>query len=153
MPSMPTLFLVADAARAVLWRRRTGESGYTEVAAFDNPQARLADHELGADRPGRVFEASSGRPSAVDPGSGLHDAVRHGFAAELAAALAREAGPDERCGIVAPARFLDLLRDAIPPTLASRIAVKLDANLTKRPKRELFERLDRLAREAGLSTA
>jgi protein required for attachment to host cells len=101
--------------------------------------------------PGRVFEASSGRASAVDQGSGLHDAVRQAFAAELSAALAQHAGADERCGIVAPARFLALLRGAMPRGIADRVAVELDADLTRLPRRELFERLDRLAREAGHS--
>lgn len=153
MLAAPTLFLVADASRAVLWRRRTGESGYAEVASFDNPEARLTDHELGADRPGRVFEASTGRASAVDPGSGLHDTVRRAFAIDLALALERALAPGETFGLVAPVRFLRLLAEALPRTLAARRAVELDADLTRRPKAELFERLDRLAREAGLSTA
>lgn len=152
MPALPTLFLVAAAARAALWRRRSGESGYAEIAAFTNPEARLTDQELGADRPGRVFESSTGRPSAVDPGSGLQDAVRRAFATELAAALEKALAPGERFGLVAPVRFLGLLSEALPRGLSARQAVQLDADLTQRPRAELFDRLDRLAREAGLST-
>jgi protein required for attachment to host cells len=153
MPSPPTLFLVADASRAVLWRRRVGESGYAEVRAFDNPEARLSDRELGADRPGRVFESSTGRSSAVELGTGLHDAVRRAFATDLAMALEREAAQGERFAIVAPARFLGVLREALPRPFAARLAAQLDADLTKLPKAELFDRLDRLAREAGRPAA
>ena len=153
MPTAPTLFLVADASRAVLWRRRTGESGYAELASFDNPKARLDDHELGSDRPGRVFDGSTGRSSAVELGSGLRDAVRRAFATDLAMALEQALVPGERFGLVAPARFLGLLADALPRALAARRAVQLDADLTRQPKADLFQRLDRLAHEAGPSAA
>lgn len=148
MPGRTPLILVADAGRASMLQARADAPGYDEVGHFENPDAHRKDHELGADRPGRVFDSHTGRASAIEPHEGPRAAARREFAAVLAAALDRAATADQPVALVAPARFLALLRAALPAGLAARVAVAEDADLTRLPRADLFVRLDALLRPA-----
>ena len=48
-------FLLANGSRAQAYVKRREDSGYDQLRAWDAPEARMRDAELGEDKPGRAF--------------------------------------------------------------------------------------------------
>jgi protein required for attachment to host cells len=139
-----TWFVVADAGRAEALVKRRGESGYDSVRMWENPLAHLKAHELGEDRPGRAFESSSARRSAMEPRETPKEAAEHDFARELAAALdaAVAGGEAQRIVLIAAPRLLGDLRPLLSRAVQGAIAAEHAKDYTRLPRAELFARLD-----------
>jgi len=141
-----TWFVVADAGRAEALVKRRGESGYDSVRTWENPLAHLKAHELGDDKPGRAFESSSARRSAMEPRETPKEASEHDFARELAAALdaAVPGGEAQRIVLIAAPRLLGDLRPLLSRAVQGAIAAEHAKDYTRLPRADLFARLDEL---------
>jgi protein required for attachment to host cells len=141
-----TWFVVADAGRAEALVKRRGESGYDSVRSWENPLAHLKAHELGDDKPGRAFESSSARRSAMEPRETPKEASEHDFARELAAALdaAVSGGEAQRIVLIAAPRLLGDLRPLLSRAVQGAIAAEHAKDYTRLPRADLFARLDEL---------
>ena len=128
-----TWILVADEARARLFRaaRRTGP--LEEQSDFVNPVERLPEHELGADEPGRVV-GGGGRQHSYGRDEGMREHESQRFAAELVEHLrkGREQRQYQRLYLVAAPRFLGILRKALDEQTAALVVDTLDKDIVRK---------------------
>ena len=133
-----TWILVADEARARLFRadRRTGP--LEEDLDFVNPAERLPEHELGADEPGRGV-GPGGRQHTFGGEDGMREHESGRFAAELAERLrkGREHGHYERLYLVAAPRFLGTLRKALDEQTAAMVVDAIDKDVVRNKPDEI----------------
>lgn len=148
-----TWILVCDASRARLFAATPRRRGYVQVAALDHPASRARALDLQADAPGRKPSGASrgaiavngglrGSPGA-EPDTDPKDVEAMKFARELAATLSR--GLDDHAFaslvLVAPPRFLGLLRDTLDEQVSRRVVHSVDKDLSQLPPHELVLRL------------
>ena len=137
-----TWVLVADEARARLFRADRRIGPLAEDHDFVNPAERLPEHELGADAPGRVV-GPGGRQHAFGGDDGMREHESQRFAAELARRLkkGREQGAYERLYLVAPPKFLGALRKALDAQTAALLIDTLDKDIVRKEAGEIREHL------------
>jgi hypothetical protein len=153
-PGSQRWFLVANGSRARAYVQRIGNPGYDVVREWDAPDARTSSHELGEDRPGRVFaSAGATQRSGIEPETA--DASPKGHAQhELLDRLVEDLSQALRRGelsglyLVAPAPMLHRLRDALPTDLRHALVGEHAGDFTQRPTADVFEHLDTLRHES-----
>jgi protein required for attachment to host cells len=146
-----TWILIADAARARLCVQEGRTGPCRTVRSFAHPSAAGHDRDLGSDRPGRVQQrVVNGARSAIEPHLTPKRIEAAKFAREVMAAVAEALREDTqgRLTLVAPPRFLGLLRQAVRAPLRDRIDATVAADLTGVPEHELPDRLAALRAEA-----
>lgn len=132
-----TWILVCDASRArVFALEKSAPWPWTLVEDVSNPSGRARVRDLVADKPGRTGVG-------MGPRSDPTEVEEERFASRLGDLL--ESGFDEhRYGglvLVAPPRFLGLLRAALSAPVARCVTATLDKDLTRCEPRELRDRL------------
>ncbi len=109
------------------------------VLAMDSATAHQLSRDIGADRPGRSFESATSARHAVgerhDPHAMEKDRFARFVGEQLNAAAARD--DFDELVLVAPARALHELREALGAAAAARLAGTLDKDLVKTPDHEL----------------
>lgn len=102
-----------------------------EVRRVLEAERNPANHEQGADRPGRVFEGSTGRRSAVGQ-TDWHDQAEAAFAKDVTEALAELHRKNKvpHLVLVAAPRALANLRAAMPAAVRSITVSEVDKDLT-----------------------
>jgi protein required for attachment to host cells len=109
------LVIVADQAIARVYSLATPRSRLKELATIDHSAGRLRNQGFEADRPGRSFQTSGKKRHALQ--RKIDPRTQHAmmFARSLAAQVEkmRLRGEVERLILVAPPKFLGLLRDAL----------------------------------------
>lgn len=144
-----TWILVADGARARLFELAAKSAQLTELDCFVNPQGRMHDHDLTTDRRPLVDEGATTVRHAMEPHTSLRDKTAERFARLLGEALerGRTEGRYEHVVLVAPPRFLGVLRDGLGEGVSGHVAAEIHRDLTALPAREVRARLpDRLFR-------
>ncbi|MDX1609211.1 MAG: host attachment protein [Halofilum sp. (in: g-proteobacteria)] len=128
----PTWILVADEARARLFRVERPRGPLIEEADFVNPEERLPEHELGADEPGRV-RGRGGRQHALGGEDGRREHEAERYADDLASHLraGREQGRYRRLYLVAAPRFLGTLRRRVDEQTLALVVDSLDKDLVR----------------------
>jgi protein required for attachment to host cells len=137
-----TWILVADGARARVFRVERPRGPLIEEASYTHPEERLPEHELASDDPGRV-RGAGGRQHAFGPDESLHRQEAGRFAAELARRLreGREKDRFRRLYLVAEPRFLGQLRDARDAGTAERVVGEFDKDLAGHDAKAIREHL------------
>lgn len=136
--------VVADSARARLFRSEHANGELTEVRDFLNPEARMAPHELVSDREGRV---SVGGDTARRHGVGDDDVTQPTLRRRFAAAIADELGRLRckgeltRCYLVAEPKVLGELRTALDAATAECVAGTISAGLVKHSVKDIRQSL------------
>ena len=109
------------------------------VQALDSASAHLRSRDIGSDRPGRSFESAASAHHAVGERHDLHTMEKEKFARfvaeQLYAAAARDAF--DVLLLVAPARALHELREALDTATAAKLVGTLEKDLVKTPDHEL----------------
>lgn len=140
-----TWILVAHDAGARVFASRGPGKGLELIEAIDHPEGRARDRDIVSDRPGRSFRKDSGDPrrASMSRSQGPHDRVVSDFARALAGKL-RRARVENRCErlvLVAPPRFLGLLRSSLDGPTAQLVIGSVDKDLASRKESELIEHL------------
>jgi protein required for attachment to host cells len=103
---------------------------------------------MASDRPGRSFRKNSGDPSraSMSQSEGPHERAVSDFARALAEKLkdARMQNRYWRLVLVAPPRFLGLLRSSLDGPTAKLVTASLDKDLASEKTSELAERLSEM---------
>lgn len=140
-----TWIMVAHEAGARVFESRGLGKGLELVETIEHPKGRERDRDVDSDRPGRSFRKNSGDPrrAAMSRSEDPHDRVVSDFARVLAAKLqhARAENQYERLVLVAPPRFLGLLRSSIDRPTAQLVVGSVDKNLASSNEAELIEHL------------
>ena len=140
-----TWVLVAHEAGARLFENHGPGKGLELVEEVDHPEGRMRDGELVSDRPGRSFRKDSGDPrrASMSQTQGPHERLVATFARDLASRLQRGRVRNEyqRLVLVAPPRFLGLLRSSLDGPTAQLVVGSLHKDLAATKKAELIEHL------------
>lgn len=139
--------LVADRTRAKLFHAIPGGHGpFPVLACFTHEQGRLLPQERNTDKPGRAVHPA-GWTSAVEPHEDADHVENRRFAAELVSYLERGRLERrfDRLTVIAPPKFLGVLRDAWKSSLKPLIGTEIPQDLMQLSDAELQQRLESLA--------
>lgn len=120
-------YLVANRKEAVLYEGQPGND-FRFLRRLENPQGKLTERELVADRPGRVFaSARSGTRHAYEPRSLYHEEVARQFARRIGKVLEKDALQEEFSDLVilAEPHFLGLLHQQLSKKVRSLVRREL----------------------------
>ncbi len=146
MPKSITWIVVADGARARVFRSEGWGSGLEPVESSESEAATRPTRALGTDRPGRVHESADVARHAMAPRVDWHRFEKARFANEIAAMLVRgrKAGAFDRLVMVAPPKTLGDLRGALDKETRNSISAELDKDLTHVPPTELRKHIEKI---------
>ncbi|MCA3322430.1 MAG: host attachment protein [Roseomonas sp.] len=141
-------FLLANGSRAQAYVKRREDSGYDQRRAWDAPEARMRDAELGEDKPGRAFAGAGATHRSGMERDGKDDSPKEharrdfleGLAHDLAAALA--AKEIDSITLIAPARVAEAITAHLPAAARKAVTGEEHHDLTSLPHAEIFARLD-----------
>lgn len=140
--NMRLCILIADGEHARLLR--PDEDNVLHVAnSFDSATAHLMSHELVSDRPGRDFESARPGSHGVVPRHDPHVMQKVKFAHFIADQLNHAAAQEafDRLVLVAPARVLSEIDDALDLTTTAKVVGRLAKDLVKVPNHALSPHL------------
>ncbi|MGB5265629.1 MAG: host attachment protein [Polyangiales bacterium] len=140
-----TWILVAHEGGARLFANDGIGNGLALVESIDHPKGRARDRDLASDRPGRSFRKNSGDPRRASMGQSEspHERVVSDFSRELADKLrqARVQNQFDRLVLVAPPRFLGLLRSSLDGPTSQLIIGTIHKDLATSNEAELIQHL------------
>lgn len=133
-----TLVLVANASRAKLLHV-VGDTIH-QLDAWEHPEARLKESELGTDRPGRLWDSGSPNRSAADWATPMQETEHTRFARELAGELRTRVLANDGVDVVlcAPPKFLGALRNALDSHIGKRVTETVSHDYTATPDGQLL---------------
>jgi protein required for attachment to host cells len=137
--------LVAHEGGARLFENPGPGKGLILVEEIEHAEGRERDGDLTSDRPGRSFRKNSGDPrrAAMSRSEGPHDRAVATFARGLAHKLqhGRVQNEYQRLVLVAPPRFLGLLRSSLDSPTEQLVVGSLRKDLARAKEAELVEHL------------
>lgn len=140
-----TWILVAHDAGARLFENLGPGKGLDPIETMEHPEGRERDRSLVSDRPGRSFRKNSSDPrrAAMSSNEGPREHVVSTFAKSLADMLrqARTQHRFERLVLVAPPKFLGLLRSSLDGPTSQMVVGSMDKDLANVKDSELVEHL------------
>ncbi|MGB3051875.1 MAG: host attachment protein [Polyangiales bacterium] len=140
-----TYILVAHEAGARLFENDGIGHGLELVESIDHPKGRARDRDINSDRPGRSFRKNSGDPrrASMSQSEGPHDRAVSDFARELSEKLrhARVENRFDRLVLVAPPRFLGLLRSSLDGPTSQLVIGSIHKDLATSKEAELIQHL------------
>jgi protein required for attachment to host cells len=131
--------IVADSARARIFSSHTTVQQLEEVEAFAHTQSRRLNQDLVSDGPGRNSEWGDD----YSPHSTAKELEAEGFAHSLAQHL-KEMHDRENFRslmLVAPPKFLGLLRKQLPSSLEKLVSRTVDKDLCTAPLEDIIDHL------------
>ncbi|MCZ8278781.1 MAG: host attachment protein [Acetobacteraceae bacterium] len=143
-------FILANGSRAQAYVKRTQDSGYDQLRAWDAPEARMRDAELGEDKPGRAFAGAGAMHRSAMERDGKDDSPKEhakrdfleALAHDLAAAFA--AKEVDSLAIIAPAPVAQAIMAHLPGPARQAVLREDHHDLTSLPHADIFARLDAL---------
>lgn len=123
--------LIADQARARLFTIARPKGALVEVADLVNPEGRLHDRDIDADRPGRAFDSMGRGRHAMGKHHAATEQREIRFAGQIGELLADclRQGSYERLVLCAPPKLLGFIREALPERVADCLMLELDQEL------------------------
>ena len=143
MKGKVTWVLVADGARARVYRNDGPGKGLValpdQAASITIPPTR----DLGTDRPGRTHDRFGPARHAMAPRADWHTAEKRAFAASLAERLGEveRQGAFDRLILVAPPKTLGDLRKACGAHVRDKVAGEISKDLTHATDSEIAEQV------------
>lgn len=128
-----TWVVVAESSRARIFSITGPRAALNEIEGLTQPEARLKEHDLVSDAPGRSFDSGgTGRHEMVRPVDQKHHEAEE-FARYIAEHLREEHNRHtfEKLIFIAPPAFLGLLRKATHPSCVPLIAATVNKNLVQ----------------------
>jgi protein required for attachment to host cells len=132
MKPIRTYILIADGARSHLLLSEGRTKPLSEVSGSEHRIDIKSDHELSAERPGRVHESANVSRHAIERDD-LHQREKERFAQFLAADLELRLtkGEYERLVIAAAPETLGVIRSALSDKVRAVILAEMAKDLTK----------------------
>lgn len=143
-----TWILVAHEAGARVFANDGRGTGLTLIESMEHPEGRARDRDIDSDRPGRSFRKNSGdtRRASMSKSEGPHDRAVADFARLLADKLehARVQNRFKRLVLVAPPRFLGLLRSSLDGPTSQLLLGSINKDLAMSSEAELLKHLSEM---------
>ncbi len=133
--SKGTLALIADGAKAILYRNDGGVDDITLAVRWQMEQENPPTHEQGTDTPGRT-QASAGTGRSAYSETDLHKLAESDFAKQTADRLEEALGQasDADVIVVAAPRVLGVLRNHYGRATRNQLVAEIDKDLTNAPR-------------------
>lgn len=141
-----TWIVVADGGHARILESGQPHSGVT-VRLDLTSDARQTAGKLAADRLPRTQESGSAARHGIEPRLSLKDNEKRLFAARLAGYLKGGLGNFDQLVLVAPMRFLNVLKEEVPDAVAQKISATRSKDLTWMTDAQVLEHLGTLGRQ------
>ena len=134
---METRVIVANSARARVFSSRTTLRELEEIEGFAHPEAHRQNRDIASDSSGRSVD----QRGALEPATSPVDHEMENFAKLLAQHLKdlHNAEHFDQLILVAPPRFLGLLRKQLPKPLDQLVEKSVDKNLTSSSREEIID--------------
>ena len=131
--------VIADGAQARILENQGPGKGLIPLPDKEMHQTLPPSRDIGADRPGRTHDRMGPGRHAMEPPTDAHREGKRRFAEELAGHLNAAALKQsyDRLVLVAPAKTLGDLRQALSKEAASKVDGELSKDLTSFPDHEL----------------
>ncbi len=139
------LVVVADEARADLYKRERRSGPLQHLRTFENEAARQKNDELLADRGGRAFDSHGhGRHTMTAEKSGPRQHLAEAFAREIAEYIAAVQHKAQLRGyaLVAAPRFLGTLRAQLASRVSEEPYLTIDKNVVGQAESDIAKLLD-----------
>lgn len=138
-----TWILVADSSRARLFEIARDDPALKEVAAFTNPEGRMAQRDLVHDRLPRVNESMGRSRHAIEPHTTLKQKSTDQFVRRLSRELEQghAAHSYKNLVLVAAPRFMGALHGALDDALRKCVVAEVKRNLTPMSPAKIREHL------------
>jgi protein required for attachment to host cells len=138
----PTWIVVADEGRARFFERRQGEVGLVELEGLIDPLAHARGGDLSDSRQGRLFGAAGSGAHTASPRTARHDVEAAHFAAQIVSHLVQShaQGLFQQLQLAAAPRFLGVLRQSLPSSLAAVVTREWDKDWLQCDAHELAQR-------------
>jgi protein required for attachment to host cells len=142
---MPTCWvMVSNGARGVLYSADAQFQKMTEMRQFEHPESRVKARDIYSDDRGRTRGYGNGPRHAMDPDTEPKRIQMQNFAREIGEALraGRVKNQYDNLVIVAPPRFLGLLREQLDTDTGRMVAEEIPHDWTSIAQpRDLAERI------------
>jgi protein required for attachment to host cells len=141
--------LVCDSARGRLFETQNGAPPWTLLETLAHDESRSKGSELVSDRAGsRSSEGASAHHNALAPASDPKEVTKGHFAHSLVKMLdqAVRSGRFAKWVLIAPPRFVGLIKRELTPELEKHLMATVDKDLTDLEARVLAVRLQEVAR-------
>jgi len=135
-----TWIVVADGGHARILESGQAHSGVT-VRLDLTSDAHLTGGKLASDRLPRAQESGNSARHAIAPRLSLKDHEKRLFAARLADYLKGGLGNFDQLVLVAPMRFLNLVRETLPDNVSKKISAMRSKDLTWMSDAEVLDHL------------
>ncbi|OOG63483.1 hypothetical protein B0E46_10895 [Rhodanobacter sp. B04] len=134
-----TWLLVADAAKARLFEIPRKGADLAEIACFANPNARSPGQHPEHGRSGRTHESANSAHHAIEPHTSLREKHAMQFADQLRDAIqqGRIENQYDQLVLMAPPRFLGMLRDRLDDQTRKRVVAEVGSDLLALSPNEL----------------
>ena len=144
MKPVTSWIVIADGAHARVFENKGPGKGLTPLPGEEAHHGHRPSREIDADRPGRSHDRFGPGRHAMEPPSDAHRSEKQRFADTLAARLNAKAlaGSFDRLILVAPAKTLGDLRNALSKETRARVHAELSKDLTHTPTQDLPRHLD-----------
>lgn len=141
-----TWIVVADGGHARILESGEPHSGVI-LRLEANSLAPKTAGKLAADRLPRTQESAGSARHAIEPRLSLKDHEKRVFAERLVGYLKGSVGSFDQLVLVAPVRFLNLLRDSLPANVARKVAVTRGKDMTWMADSEVLAHLGAVGRD------
>lgn len=138
-----TWVLVADAARARIFRLQDAGGGLDPVWQLQLVGTNLPNRKIASDAPGRSFDSAGSGRHAMEPPTDPARYEQQRFAHDVAERLDAERKRQAFAGliVVAPPQFLGDLRQTMSGPLKAMTIAELNKDLSKAKPAEIIEQL------------
>jgi protein required for attachment to host cells len=141
---MKTIWVViADSARARIVASGGASQPFQDIEQLVHGESRLRDTQRISDRPGRSFDSHGEGRHAMEPGVDPADQEALRFATDIAHRIhqGRVGNEFDSLILVAPPRFLGMLRKAMDTGSRKLVQTELDKEFTQLDDEEIRRRL------------
>lgn len=134
-----TWVVVAESSRARVFEAATPAADLVEIEDRVHPAGRLHERDLVSDRPGHDSGEAGSGPHVLDESRPAHIEEMHKFAREIAGRLEQGLNDKDydRLVLVAPPKFLGVLREVLPERVAGCVAETLHKDLVQHGPEEV----------------
>ncbi|MFN7307848.1 MAG: host attachment protein, partial [Acetobacteraceae bacterium] len=138
-PTSRHWFILANGSRAQAYVKREQDSGYDQLRAWDAPEARMRDAELGEDKPGRAFAGAGAMHRSAMERDGKDDSPKEHAKRDFLEALAHDlavafaAKEMDSLAIIAPAPVAHAIMAHLPGPARQAVSQEDHHDLTSLP--------------------
>jgi protein required for attachment to host cells len=137
-------FVVGNASRAQILEQSGPEGPVVEVTVLEHGKSRLRNLDISSDKPGRTHHRRrDGMRGSMEPRTTPKEVEREQFARKIVECLEQHTARVYKGDLilVAPPRFLGLLRQMLPEALSARVVNSVDKDLTAIKPDQLLKKL------------